>query len=137
MRKELFINKILSDERVVKCGYDNRFGYEISLKEGHGVIERTRRSHYMNGYHCGYSEEIIVRSSNQFTKQSLVESWLMKVEKINLEEIKKENKKCELKVFSEELHRIDIEIKIAEEKITKLKRIRKDLREKIKEYEVE
>lgn len=137
MRKELFINKIQSDERVEKCGYDNRFGYGVELKEGYGVIEKTRKSYYMNNYHCGYSEEIIVRSSNQFTKQSLVESWLMKVEKINLEEIKKENKKCELKVFSEELHRIDIEIKIAEEKITKLKRIRKDLREKIKKYEVE
>lgn len=131
MKIEKFLEKISQDERVEKIYYDNRFGYNLKLKEGYGVVKKVQKGYYFNNIHCGYGLKTTVETFYQKTTQSRVLNWLEKVEKVNLEEIDKLNNKDYLNVIRAKLNQIELDIEIKEEEITKMKDFRKKIKDEV------
>lgn len=131
MKIEKFLEKISQDERVEKIYYDNRFGYNLKLKEGYGVVKKVQEGYYFNNIHCGYGLKTTVETFYQKTTQSRVLNWLEKVEKVNLEEIDKLNNKDYLNVIRAKLNQIELDIEIKEEEITKMKDFIKKIKDEV------
>lgn len=121
MEIEKFLEKISQDERVEKITYSKERGYFLTFNKGYGILKKEVQSVWCNNFCVGSFLKNKTISFEIKSNQNQIKRLLERAEKLNENELEKENEINRMECLKSEYNGLKYELNCLKNKEKKLK----------------
>lgn len=121
MKIEKFLEKISQDEKVEKITYSKERGYFLTFNKGYGILEKENQSVFCNNFCVGSFLKNKIVTFDIKTNQYQIKQLLERAEKLNKNELEKENEINRMECLKAERNGLKYELNDLKNREKKLK----------------